>query len=204
MIRIREKRLKASENRKKEKLEFEFQTLKNQINPHFLFNSFSTLISMIEENPDIAVEYTEKLSDFFRNILEVKEHELISVDEELEMMQNYFYIQHKRFGKNFSLEISLDEQAKKSKIPPLTLQLLAENAIKHNIVSKSKPLTIKISNSKKFILVSNNLQKKKQSEKSTGVGLQNIKERYRLLTGKEVTIQESQQFFKVILPIIND
>lgn len=202
MIRSREKRLKNIENRNKEKLEFEFQTLKNQINPHFLFNSFSTLISMIEENPDVAVEYTEQLSDFFRNILDVIEHELISMEEELEMMQNYFYIQHKRFGENFSLKIVLDENAKNSKIPPLTLQLLTENAIKHNVVSKNKPLSIKISSSEKFIFVLNNLQKKKQTEKSTGVGLQNIKERYRLLSGKEVTVQESQQFFKVILPII--
>lgn len=203
MIRAGEKRLKAAEARKKEKLEFEFQTLKNQINPHFLFNSFSTLISMIEEKPEVAVEYTEKLSDFFRNILEVKEQELIPMEEELEMMRNYFYIQHKRFGKNFSLEIELDETVKQSKIPPLTLQLLAENAIKHNIVSKNKPLVVKISNDEKYILVKNNLQKKKQTGPSTGIGLQNIKERYRLLTGKEVGIKENEDYFEVILPIIN-
>lgn len=204
MIRLREKQLKLAEARKKEKLEFEFQTLKNQINPHFLFNSFSTLISIIEENPNIAVEYTEKLSDFFRNIIEVKEQELIPLKEELEMMRNYFYIQHKRFGNNFSLKIELDEFLNQSKIPPLTLQLLAENAIKHNIVSKTKPLVVKISNNDKFIIVSNNLQKKKQHEQSTGIGLPNIKERYRFLTGKEISIKESNQVFEVILPIINN
>lgn len=203
VVRYRELRLKTIEVRKKEKLEFEFQTLKNQINPHFLFNSFSTLISMIEDKTDLAAEYTEKLSDFFRDILEVKDQELIPMEEELTMMQNYSYIQHQRFADNFSLEIELDEPAKSSMLPPLTFQLLTENAIKHNIVSKNKPLLVSISSDNKFIFIANNLQKKPNPEHSTGIGLRNIQERYRLLTGKEVKVEEGEHFFKVILPIIS-
>ena len=102
-----------------------------------------------------------------------------------------------------SLEIELDEPAKSSMLPPLTFQLLTENAIKHNIVSKNKPLVVTISSDNKFIFIANNLQKKPNPEHSTGIGLRNIQERYRLLTGKEVKVEEGEHFFKVILPIIS-
>jgi hypothetical protein len=201
-VKSRENRLKLAEARKKEKLEFEFQTLKNQINPHFLFNSFSTLISMIEEKPEQAVEYTDKLSDFFRDILEVKDKELVLLAEELEMIRNYYFIQHKRFGDNFKLTIKLDADIQKTKIPPLTLQLLTENAIKHNVISKNKPLIVEIKNDKNLILVTNNFQPKKNVETSTGLGLKNIKERYRIISGMEIRIEKTANIFTVFLPII--
>jgi len=203
LIIFRENRLKQSEARKKEKLEFEFQTLKNQVNPHFLFNSFSTLISIIEENPEKAVGYTEALSDFFRDILEVKGQELISLNEEIRMIKNFAFIQQQRFGNQFSLKIELDEQIMKTVIPPLTLQLLTENAIKHNVVSKSKPLEVLIKNDKENIFVENNRNVKKNLEKSTGIGLQNIRDRYKLASGKEISIIENEEKYVVILPIIS-
>lgn len=202
LIRFREKRVKEKESRQKEKLEFEFQTLKNQINPHFLFNSFSALIYMIEEEPGVAAEYAEKMSDFFRNILEIRDKELIPVSEELRMIKDYYFIQKKRFGDNFTLEIALDERAVNSQIPPLTLQLLTENAIKHNIISRSKPLQVELSNDLDNIIVTNNLQIKKQAEASTGLGLKNISERYILISNKEVRVKNTATEFKVFLPII--
>ena len=202
LVKFREKRLKQSEARQKEKLEFEFQTLKNQINPHFLFNSFSTLISMIEDNPKQAVEYTDKLSDFFRNILEVKEKELIPLCEELEMLDNYVFIQQKRFGANFHLKTEIDTEFYDSGIPPLTLQLLTENAIKHNIISKSKPLKVTITSKDSTIVISNNLQLKSKPEPSTQMGIKNIKERYNLIAGKTIRIIETSDRFQVILPIL--
>lgn len=197
-----EKRVKMKQARMKEKLEFEFQTLKNQINPHFLFNSFSTLINMIEEEPKIATEYAEKMSDFFRNILEVRDKELIPVREELRMIKVYDFIQRKRFGDNFTLDIRLDEEVLDTRIPPLTLQMLTENAIKHNVISRNHPLVVRISNDKDHLVVTNRLQQKTQAEPSTGLGLKNITERYQLITGKAVNIEIASAEFKVYLPII--
>jgi hypothetical protein len=203
IIKTRERRLRQLESRKKEQLEFEFQTLKNQVNPHFLFNSFSTLMSIIEENPQEAVKYTEALSGFFRDILEVKDKELIPLTEELRMIENYSLIQQKRFGDNFILKIDLDDQIKNSKIPPLTLQLLTENVLKHNIIAKGKPLAVTIRNEMEIILIENKKRLKKQTEPSTGIGLRNISERYKLITGKDIRIEEDNDNFSVILPIIN-
>lgn len=201
-IKVREKRLKKVENFKKEQLEFEFQTLKNQINPHFLFNSFSTLISIIEENPEEAVEYTEALSGFFRDILEVKDQQLIPLSEELRMMKNYSLIHQKRLGENFKVDIQLDDEIKSSKIPPLTLQLLTENALKHNVIGKGKPLSVSIWNDADSIFVENNIRLKKQTEQSTGIGLRNIIERYKLITRRNISVESTAGLFKVMLPII--
>lgn len=201
-ISYRENKLKQSEAQKKEKLEFEFQTLKNQVNPHFLFNSFSTLISIIEEDPAKAVNYTEALSDFFRDILQVKDQELIALAEETRMIKNFAFIQQERFGEQFSMNIELDEFAMKSVIPPLTLQLLTENAIKHNVVSKNKPLVVTIKNDKEYIYVENNSNPKNKAEKSTGIGQQNIRDRYKIASGKEIRVHETDKYYTVILPII--
>lgn len=202
VIRIREKRLREKEQRKKEQIEFEFQTLKNQINPHFLFNSFSTLISIIEEKPRNAVEYTEKLSDFFRDILEVKDLELIELKEELRLIKNYHFIQQKRFGEQFRLIIDLKGEIQSTFIPPLTLQLLTENAVKHNMISKASPLTVKIYSANNRIIVENNLQPRTAGRSSTAIGLENIRKRYRITAKKDIIIEHTEHVFKVILPLI--
>ncbi len=202
-LHYRESRLKLVETRKKEKLEFEFQTLKNQINPHFLFNSFSTLISMIEDQPKQAVEYADRLSDFFRNILEVKETDLIPLREELVMLKNYYFIQKNRFGENLDMQVKLNKDVLESRIPPLSLQLLVENAVKHNIISRNKPLLISITNDNQHIIVSNNLQPKTKMESSTGLGLKNIMDRYRIITGNKVSVTSDENQFTVLLPIVD-
>lgn len=202
-IRRRDNRLRKFDRLQKEKIEFQFETLKSQVNPHFLFNSFNTLISVIENTPKNAVEYVEKLSEFFRNIVTFRDKNLIRVSEELSLLDNYIFIQKKRYGNNLRLEILMDENSKKNKfVAPLTLQLLAENAIKHNAVSKESPLTITITSENDKMIVSNNINLKITPENSTGLGLQNIKSRYELLTDVKVEVYHDEEKFKVIIPLI--
>jgi ligand-binding sensor domain-containing protein len=202
IIRLREERLRRIERAKKEKVEFEFQVLKNQVNPHFLFNSFSTLMALIEEQPQQALQYTEKLSDFFRIILQFKDQQVISLSEELSLMESYFFLLKKRFGENLKMDISLESKLNNTLIPPMTLQILVENAVKHNIVSKDKPLWIKIFEEDGKLIIENNLQLKMIGEVSTGIGLENVMKRYRLITDKEPGIEKSSDIFRIKLPII--
>jgi ligand-binding sensor domain-containing protein len=202
LISIRENNLRKKEEEKKEKIEFEFQVLKNQVNPHFLFNSFSTLMSLIEDHPEQALQYTEKLSDFFRTILQFKDQQVISLDDELSLIDSYFFLLKKRYGDNLHLDIDLDKTLGKTFIPPMTLQIVIENAVKHNVISKGKPLFIRIYNDEGRIFVENNLQPKLTAEVSTGIGLENIRKRYRLITDEEPVFENTHQIYKVKLPII--
>jgi ligand-binding sensor domain-containing protein len=200
---LRDKSLKNKARIEQEKIQFQFETLKSQINPHFLFNSFNTLISIIEEEPGQATEYVEKLSDFFRNILQLREKDTISLREEIQLTMAYTYLQEKRFGDNFSLQINIPDRWLETAIPPLTLQLLAENAIKHNVISSKKPLTLRIYLEQEFIVVQNEIQTKKKPEASTSYGLENIIKRYQLLTQVPVEISKDELNFTVKLPLIN-
>jgi ligand-binding sensor domain-containing protein len=202
VIRYREEKLRRIEQEKKEIVEFEFQVLKNQVNPHFLFNSFSTLMSLIEDDPDQALKYTEKLSDFFRTILQFKDSAVIKLEDEIALVESYFFLMKKRYGDNLNLEISLGDRLKSMFIPPMTMQILIENAIKHNIISKEKPLFIKIYEDDGKIIVENNLQPKMMVEVSTGIGLQNIRKRYRLITKEEPVMEMTEEYFRVKLPEI--
>ncbi len=202
LIRQRDKRLEREALLKREKIESQFEALKSQINPHFLFNSFNTLITIIEENPEMAVEFVEKLSDFYRSILQYREMEVISLQEEIELVQNYAFLLKKRFGDSLSLEVHNGHQ--QAYIAPLTLQILVENAVKHNIISKSRPLKIEVCIDKEYITVRNNLQKKIAMELSTGFGLQSIANRYALLIDRAVRIEEGEEYFSVSIPIIKN
>ncbi len=202
LVKIRLNRIRRIEELKKETIMFQFETLKSQVNPHFLFNSFSTLISIIEEDKNLAVEYVEKLSVFFRNILEFRDKDLITLDEELEIIENYIFLQKKRYGENMSVEMKIADNHHLSLIPPLTLQLLVENAIKHNVISKIKPLKITIESTAEGLCVSNNLQKKSAVSESTGFGLKTIRRRYQLMGDLALKIEETNQTFSVILPLI--
>lgn len=206
-IRLRDKRMQQAALLKKEKIESQYEALKSQINPHFLFNSFNTLITIIEENPSLAVEYVETLSDFYRSILQYREKEVIPLEEELELVRNYVFLLKKRYGDNFNLNIECDSGAKLSiLLPPLTLQMLVENAVKHNVISKGKKLTVVISVSPdgRYLVVSNNLQRKMTAEKSTGFGLQSIARRYELLTDSKIIIEETGDAFRVRIPLIKN
>jgi ligand-binding sensor domain-containing protein len=204
-IKRREKQLKKVQQLQQEKIQFEFQVLRNQVNPHFLFNSFNTLISYIEEDPNMAVDYVEKLSAFFRNIVNYRDQDVITLGEEISVLTTYFYLQQKRHGKNLSLNISISAEEKKLIfIPPLTLQLLIENAIKHNAVSKETPLEITISlENKEQLVIKNNINPKITREPGTGTGLQNIIKRYSLLSNEPVVVNNDGAYFTVILPILN-
>lgn len=201
-LRTRDKRLKKQSQVMQEKVQAQFETLKSQVSPHFLFNSFNTLLSLIESNPQKAAVYVEHLSDLFRNILKYRERDLITVNEELELIQAYAYLQEQRFGDNFKLEIILDVAIRKSLIPPLTLQLLVENAIKHNIISTDKPLLVQIRRRDNFLLVTNPLQPKPNPETSTGFGLRSIRDRYKLLSSQDIQISELDNQFQISLPLL--
>ena len=203
-IKSREKSLKRLEYMRQEKIQFQFEVLRNQVNPHFLFNSFNTLISTIEDDPAAAVDYVEQLSEFFRNIVYYRDKDIITLEEEITVLKTYFYIQQKRYGDNLKLNINIPEEGKKqSFIPPLTLQLLLENAIKHNAVSKEKILEIDLftENGNRLIL-KNNINPKLTREAGVGMGLQNIINRYKLLSKEAVIVKSDAGHFSVSLPTL--
>jgi len=202
IIKIREKTLKKRALLEREKIQFQFETLKSQINPHFLFNSFNTLISIIEEDPAIATTYVEKLSDFFRNIMQLREKDVITLKEELDLLQDYTFLQEKRFGKNIHVIIDIPQKYEDTQIPPLTIQLLAENAFKHNVISRERPLTLNIFIERRCIVIQNNLHLKSKPESSTNYGLENIIKRYQLLTKIPVEVLKDDAHFKINLPLI--
>jgi len=202
-VKYRENKLKQKQVVIQEKIKFQFENLKSQINPHFLFNSFSTLIALIESDQEEAIEYVDELSTLFRNILEYRDQDTIDIKEELSIINNYYQLQKKRYGDNLELKIDQVVRNESIKIPPMTLQLLIENAIKHNVVSKNKPLKIHVYlGEEPFLFVENNLQLKNDEVKSTGIGIQNIMDRYKLITDKEIKIIQTGDLFKVGLPII--
>ncbi|MFM2359201.1 MAG: hypothetical protein RLY16_1194 [Bacteroidota bacterium] len=203
-IRFRERNLQQVERLRNEKMKFEFEVLRNQVNPHFLFNSFNTLISEIEENPKDAVEYVEHLSDFFRNIVNYRDKNTISLQEELLLLDNYIFLQQKRYGQYLQLEKNIAATAAtETHIPPLALQLLIENAIKHNAISKEKPLIIRLHiNDENQLVIANNINKKFTTESGAGMGLENIINRYKLLTDAPVIIKNESEEFAVYLPIL--
>jgi hypothetical protein len=179
-----------------------FDALKNQLDPHFLFNSLNVLISLIEENPDNAQKFTTSLSKVYRYVLEQKSKELVTVDEELLFAKTYMSLLKMRFED--SIVFTMPEKAlnPKSKVVPLSLQLLLENAVKHNMVTSSKPLRIRIYEDQGNLVVENNLQPKQIIKKSSVVGLSNIKQRYGLLTNKKVNIYKEANRFAVAIPML--
>jgi sensor histidine kinase YesM len=179
----------------------QFESLKNQIDPHFLFNSLNVLSSLIEENPENAQKFTTSLSKIYRYVLEQKDKELVSVEEEIAFAKTYMNLLKMRFENSITFELP-EVYDVEMKVVPLSLQLLLENCIKHNVVSERKPLHIKISIENNHLVVANNLQKKEVLTDRKGVGLQNIVNRYAILTKRNVEVQESDSFFKVFLPIL--
>ena len=180
----------------------QFESLKNQIDPHFLFNSLNVLSSLIEENPDNAQRFTTSLSKIYRYVLEQKDKELVSVAEELAFAKTYMNLLKMRFENSITFDLPEDFDNPDAKVVPLSLQLLLENTIKHNVVSEQKPLNIKISIENNYLIVENNLQKKEILQDRRGVGLQNIVNRYGLISERKMLIEESPTFFKVKIPIL--
>ncbi|WOD42522.1 histidine kinase [Hwangdonia lutea] len=179
-----------------------FDALKNQLDPHFLFNSLNVLTSLIEENPDNAQKFTTSLSKVYRYVLEQKNKELVTVDEELQFAKTYMSLLKMRFED--SIVFSMPEKASnpESKVVPLSLQLLLENAVKHNMVTSSKPLHIKIYEDGDSLVIENNLQPKQIVKKSSGVGLSNIMQRYDLLTNRKINVNKQSHRFAVAIPML--
>lgn len=199
-VRSREARLNRESSLEREMVESQFAALKSQINPHFLFNSFNTLIGAIEENPRKAVEYVEHLADFYRNMLLYRERNLIRLDEEMSLVKSYCYLLEMRFESGFRLAVHVTDLA--GMIMPLSLQMLVENAIKHNVVSATRPLFVEIYAENGYIVVRNNLQRKTNPESGTHFGLQSLTKRYQLLSGKPVLTEEKSGYFTVKIPIL--
>lgn len=180
-----------------------FDALKNQLDPHFLFNSLNVLTSLIDENPESAQKFTTSLSKVYRYVLEQKNKELVTVDEELDFARTYMTLIKMRFEDSIIFDIPERASNPESKVVPLSLQLLLENAVKHNTVTTSKPLHIKIyEDNSGNLVIENNLQPKQIVKKSSGVGLENIKQRYQLLTQKKININQQADRFAVSIPML--
>jgi len=189
---------------KRESLQAQLNALKTQVNPHFLFNNLNTLIAVIPDNPQQAVDFVQQLSKVYRHILEVKDEKAIPLKDELDVLKAYAFLLKTRFSNSLDIHIDVADEKMQKKIVPLSLQLLMENAIKHNIVSAEKPLTIDVYAVNGTLVVSNNLQKKNQVFESTGIGLDNIRNRYKLLSDKIVQVTESSSSFTVSIPLIEN
>ncbi|MFM6926189.1 MAG: sensor histidine kinase [Ferruginibacter sp.] len=196
------KSVEEKETLKRESLKAQLDALKTQVNPHFLFNNLNTLSAIIPDTPDQAIEFVQQMSKVYRHILEVQDEKTIPLQDELDVLRAYGFLLKTRFGDNLNIEINVPEEKLKQQIVPLSLQLLMENAIKHNIVSAAKPLTIKVFAQNGHLLVSNNLQVKNQLIESTGIGLQNIRNRYKLFGDDDVRVDENDGSFTVSIPLI--
>jgi two-component system LytT family sensor kinase len=191
-----------AEQLKKISIESQFEALRNQINPHFLFNSFNVLSSLVYKDADTSSKFISQLSNVYRYLLYNQDKKIVAVKDELDFIQSYLFLLKIRFEENIVIDNKIDCQDDHYFVAPAVLQMLIENAIKHNVVSKKNPLTIKLYCANGFIIVQNNLQEKQVKETSTYIGLKNIQARYRLLTDKSVLIEKSDTHFTVSVPIL--
>lgn len=189
----------------KENISSQLEGLRNQVNPHFLFNSLNTLSSIISEDQEKAIRFVSKMSKVYRYILEIKDKKVVSLREEFDFLESYTFLLKERFGENIQISINIPEAQMDNYIVPLSLQILFENAIKHNVISKMHPLVLEVYvNEEQKLVVKNNFQKKNVIETSTKVGLQNIKNRYRFFTDTPVEIISTLQHFIVMLPLLKN
>jgi LytS/YehU family sensor histidine kinase len=186
---------------KQENLKAQIASLREQISPHFLFNSLNTLSSLSQDNK--VKEYILRLSEVYRYVLHYQEQNKVMLKDELEFIRAYTYIMESRFEDGLKINIAIPEEKMERKIVPLALQLLIENAIKHNAVSYRKPLVIDIYSEGETLLVENDFRPKETIEKSLGKGLNNLSERYRLIAGKDITITKNELKFKVEIPFLS-
>ncbi len=197
------KSIQEKEELQRENIQSQLEGLKSKVNPHFLFNSLNTLAYLIPEDADKSVKFVQKLSKVYRYILEMSDEKLIPLQQELDFLNAYIFLLKERFEENLRVEIDIPKARLTDKIIPLSLQILFENAIKHNVISSSKPLFIKVLiNPEGKLIVENNLQKKKQIKDSTKFGLENIKNRYRFFSTEAVDVISTSSSFIVSLPLI--
>lgn len=193
-----------AEHYKQEKLKADYRVLQNQVNPHFLFNSLNVLISEIKHNPNTAVEFTRKLSKVYRYVLQSKNHDLIALSKELDFIDSYIFLHKVRIGDALDYSVNISEEIVHMQIPPLTLQILIENAIKHNVANEENKLKISIaSNEDNELIVSNNLQAIENAD-STYTGLSNLSKRFELLKQNGFSYGEQEEKFVVCIPLIDE
>ncbi|MGH1518576.1 2TM domain-containing protein [Chryseobacterium sp. JK1] len=181
----------------------QFESLKNQLDPHFLFNSLNVLSSLIDENPRQAQKFTASMSKIYRYVLEQKDKELVTVEDEMEFAKTYCDLLKTRFEDSVDFTFEVHKEDYRRYVVPLSLQLLLENCIKHNFATSSKPLAIRIFSDGDTLCIENNLQVREQIKESSGIGLANIVQRYSLLTKRNVFIEKSEDYFKVKLPMLS-
>ncbi|MBX2920915.1 MAG: histidine kinase [Chitinophagaceae bacterium] len=201
--RIKISQLEA-EQLKKVQLQTQFDSLKEQVNPHFLFNSLNSLSSLIATNPNKAEAFVEEMSQVYRYLLRSNEEQLTTLQKEIDFIESYNMLLQTRFGSGFQPALQIEEKMKEWLLPPMTLQLLIENAVKHNIVDPDTPLVVHLYTQGEKLVVSNNLQKKNKAVASNKVGLSNIISKYKLLNYPEVEIKETATEFIVVLPLIKN
>jgi len=185
----------------KANLEARYDTLRNQVNPHFLFNSLNTLLMLVNDNP-VASKYVESISEIMRYMLQSRDKEVVLLRDELKIARDYVFIQQSRFGDKLQVEFDVPEKYFHFAVPPLALQILLENALKHNVVSKDDPLLVRIyTRENTYLVVENTMKAKIDKDPSTGVGLENIQNRYLHLIGKSIVVKQENGMFVVMLPL---
>lgn len=194
--------ISETEKLKQERASSELQALRSQVNPHFLFNSLNTLASIIPEDPKKSVEFVQKMSAVYRKILDLNEKDAVTLAEELRTLDEYLFLVQTRYPENLHVAKNIKDEHLTSYVVPMALQNLVENAIKHNVISKKKPLVITIESFENYVEVKNELQPKLNEEKSTGTGLLNIENRSRIIFGRSIEIEKTEYSFGVKLPLV--
>lgn len=203
LVKQSENEMVKTEQLERAKAEAELEAIKNQIDPHFIFNSLNTLSHLIEEKPQRAKLFNDNLADVYRYILQNKARSLVLLREEIEFLQSYFLLLQIRFDNAVALKIKEVETVMDAYlIPPISLQILMENAIKHNEFSEASPLLVEIEMKNEVLIVHNRVKKKLLRKDSSKIGLQNLQERYKLTTNLEIEITEEEKDFTVSLPVL--
>ena len=190
------------ERYKTESVQAQLKNLKDQVNPHFLFNNLSVLSSLVYKDQEKAVDFINQLAKVYRYLLDNRSNELVRLSEEFDFMDAYIYLLKIRFDQNIHFHIQVNDESKHHFIPPMSLQMLVENAIKHNEISSALPLHVYIMATHDYLVVKNNLQHRINQEPSLKTGLKNIADRYKYFTDKEIIIEESKDNFTVQIPLI--
>lgn len=191
-----------SERLEKEKAQVQFDNLRNQLNPHFLFNALTSLNTLIFENQELASQFLQQLSKVYRYVLQHKDKNFVLIETELEFITHYIRLLETRFGSGLQITIKITDGDREKAIIPVTLQILIENAIKHNVIDASNPLRIDINTIGDYLIVSNNIKRKKQVESSNRQGMDNLKSLYSFMTSKPVLVEETEDRFFVKIPLL--
>lgn len=202
-FRARERRIRYRQQLEQDQVRFQLDALRSQVDPHFLFNSFNTLVELIETEPAKAVVQVEELSAFFRNILQVRDKATIPLGDELDLVATYFSLEQRRFGEAIAMEVEVGLDDRRMLVVPMTLQLLVENALKHNVATIRQPLRISIRSADGYLIVGNAIRPRSSPVRSTGFGLDSIRRRYAALSPQPVTAQASGGRFEARIPLIH-